>query len=232
MVVSGLSDLLGYLLKPMGPYIPLMTLIVAVGGLIRGALWFMLRNKDSRKMRIVVASLSVFMLVFGLCNVVSLSADGVDHSFYDHTQVEDIDPSGYSLISRMLITRTMHTKDPGGNLAGYMTSMTAGLIGSAVLGIILLAADLFLSKTFLKDMRKGQIMQLLIAMIASGLVVTTLNTVLLRETIFVSWKVIPFSVIWIPRVVEEILGNTVKAYFVATLLGIFNKSSGLGGLAK
>jgi len=52
----------------------------------------------------------------------------------------------------------------------------------------------------------------------------------LRETIYTSWKVIPFIVVWIPRVIEEILGNTVKAYFVAVLLGVFRQQRGLNEL--
>ncbi|HBK85547.1 MAG TPA: ECF transporter S component, partial [Firmicutes bacterium] len=82
-VVSGLSDILGYLLKPMGAYLPLMTLAVAAGGYIRGALWAVLRNKDSRKMRIAVAICSVFLLIAGLSNIAFLSADGIDAKFYD-----------------------------------------------------------------------------------------------------------------------------------------------------
>lgn len=220
-VVSGLSDLMGYLLKPAGPYLPLMTLTAAAGGFLRGALWMALRNKSSRNMRIAVAALSVILLVSGVCNIAFLTADGVNNQFYDNVGDGNIDTGGMHLISRMLITRTISTKDPAGNLATYMASVTAGLIGSAVFGLILLAADLFISKRFQGDVKKGRIMQLLIVMIVSGLIVTTLNTVILRETIYASWKVLPFSVIWIPRVIEEILGNTVKAYFVAMLLGVF-----------
>jgi len=224
-VTSGLSDFLGYLLKPAGAYIPLMTLVVAAGGFIRGALWAALRNKDSRKMRIAVAVCSALLLAAGICNIAFLSADGLDSGFYDHVQKEDINTDNMHLVSRMLITRTIDTKDPSGNLATYMTFVTTGVIGSAVLGILLLTADLFISKKFLHDTRKGQISQLLIAMVGSGLIVTTLNTVVLRETIFTAWKVLPFAAIWIPRAIEEILGNTVKAYFVATLLNIFKKSA-------
>ncbi|HAX50564.1 MAG TPA: hypothetical protein DEG06_01775 [Lachnospiraceae bacterium] len=54
---------------------------------------------------------------------------------------------------------------------------------------------------------------------------TTLNTVVLRETIYAAWKAPPFVVIWIPRVIEEVLGNTVKAYLVAVLLGVFKSCS-------
>lgn len=226
-VTSGLSDFLGYLLKPVGTYVPLMTLVVAAGGFIRGTLWVALRNKDSKKMRITVAVFSVLLLVLGTCNIAFLSADGIDDGFYDHVQKEDVNTDDMHLVSRMLITRTIDTKDPSGNLATYITFVTAGVIGSATLGILLLAADLFISKKFLNDIRKGQISQLLIAMVGSGLIVTTLNTVVLRETIFTAWKVLPFAVIWIPRVIEEVLGNTVKAYFVAMLLGIFKRQRGL-----
>lgn len=60
------------------------------------------------------------------------------------------------LVSRILITRTIDSKDPSGNLTTYITFVTAGVIGSAVLGILLLTADLFISKKFLHDTRKGQ----------------------------------------------------------------------------
>jgi ECF transporter S component (folate family) len=229
-VVSGLSDLLGYLLKPAGTYIPLMTLTAAVGGFIRGALWRVLQNKDSKKMRIVIAVCSAVLLLAGICNIVFLSADGIDNRFYDRVQKENINTDNMHLVSKMLITRTINTKDPSGNLDTYITFVTSGVIGSAVLGILLLAADLFISKKFLHGTYKGQISPLLIAMISSGLFVTTLNTVLLRETIFTSWKILPFAVVWIPRLIEEILSNIVKAYFAAVLLGIFKRQHSLNEL--
>lgn len=222
-IVSGLSDFLGYLLKPTGPYLPLLTIIAAAGGFIRGILWLVLRNRDSQKMRIVVAAFSLLMLVLGISNFVFLSADGVNNSFYDNVQIENINTDNMHLISKMLIVRTINAKNPSKNLATYIISVTAGLVGSAIFGIVLLVADIFISKKILQDMHKGQMMQLLIAMIVSGLIVTTLNTVVLRETVFASWKVLPFSIVWIPRVIEEVLGNTIKAYFIAMLLGLFNQ---------
>lgn len=232
MAVSGLSDLLGYLLSPTGPYLPLMTLAVAAGGFLRGALWLLLRGRDSGKMRITVAVFSAFLLALSIANIVSLSADGVDGAFYDHTRIEDVDTGGYSPISRMLITRSIDAKDPGKTLGTYLVTMTWGLMASAVLGAVLLAADLLISRRFERDGRQGRTMQLLIAMVVSGIIVTTLNTVVLRETVYASWKAIPFIVVWIPRVIEEILGNTVKAYFIAVLLGICNRQRGLTELVR
>lgn len=229
-VVSGLSDILGYLLKPMGAYLPLMTLAVAAGGYIRGALWAVLRNKDSRKMRIAVAICSVFLLIAGLSNIAFLSADGIDAKFYDRVQNENVNTDNLHLVSKMLTTRTIDTKNPSGNLATYITFVTSGIIGSAALGILLLAADILLSKKLHDNAGKGQVSQLLIAMLGSGLIVTTLNTIILREMLYTSWKVLPFAVIWIPRVIEEILGNTVKAYFVAVLLGVCRRQHSLNEL--
>ncbi len=223
-VISGLSDFLGYILRPMGTYIPLMSLVAAAGGFIRGALWVALRNKDSKKMRISVVVCSFIFLIAGICNIWFMSDDGIDNKFYDHVQKEEINTDNMHFVSKMLITRTIDTKDPSGNLETYITFMTEGLIGSAALGIILIAAELFISKKLLKGSLKSEIPQLLIAMITSGLIVTTLNTIILRETIYTAWKALPFMIIWIPRVIEEIMGNTVKAYFITSLWGIFRKT--------
>jgi ECF transporter S component (folate family) len=231
-IVSGLSDLLGYLLKPMGAYLPLMTLIVAFGGFLRGALWAVLRGRSSRKMRIVIAVFSLLLLALGICNLVFLSADGINEAFYANVQAENIDTGSMHRISQMLIARTINTKDPSGNLATYATFLTTGVIASAVLGLLLLVADWLLSRKLAHTAGIGQIPQLLFAMIVSGLIVTTLNTIVLRETIYASWKVLPFAVVWIPRIVEEILGNTVKAYFIAALLGIGGKQRGLRELTN
>jgi len=171
-VVSGLSDFLGYLLKPVGTYIPLMTLVVAAGGFIRGALWSALRNKDSKKMRITVTVFSALLLAAGISNIAFLAADGIDAGFYDHVQNKNIHTDHMHLVSKMLIERTIGTKDPSGNLATYISWITTAMIGSAALGIFLLAADIFLSKKLLHDTRRGQISQLLIAMLGSGLIVT------------------------------------------------------------
>lgn len=232
MLVSGLSDLLGFFLKPTGAYMPLMTLIVAAGGFIRGGLWLIMRNGSSAKMRISVGVISLLLLAFGIFNIVFLNADGIDKQFYDTVSTESINTDNMHFVSRMLITRTISTSDPSGNLATFIVSMTAGLIGSAVFGIILLFTDFFICKRFYKNMQKGKIMQLLIVMIVSGLIVTTLNTVLLRETIFESWKALPFVVVWIPRVIEEVLSNTIKAYFVAFLLGVFENQQSLHSLVS
>ena len=228
-IVSGLSDLLGYLLKPSGAYLPLLTLTAALGGWLRGVLWRFLQNKDNRMLRIVVVVCSLLLLSVGIYNAVCLSADGVNAAYY--TQANPGQTDKMHLISRMLITRTINTKDPSGNLASFLPFVTTGIIGSAALGILLLLADYFLSKKLAHRIQAQQVPRLLSALFLSGVVVTTLNTVILREMLFASWKVLPFAVVWIPRFAEEVLGNTVNAYFVALLLGILYGNPTLRSLA-
>lgn len=231
-ITSGLADFLGYLLKPTGPYMPLMTLIVMIGGFLRGMLFMILRNKNNTTMRTIVLLCSLFFLILGILNITFLASDGVNKTFYHNTDIESIHTDDMHLISKLLILRTHNTKNPSKNLETYIIFVTKGLTWSAFFGILLLLVDLVISKKFLPSTNNGQTTPLLIAMICTGLIVTTLNTILLRETIYTAWKTLPFTVIWIPRVIEEILGNTVKSYFIAILLGFFNKHHSLKELTN
>ncbi len=226
-VVSGLSDFLGYLLKPVGPYMPLLTLTAAAGGFIRGLIWTGLRKRNGVKMKITVAAVSALLVLVGVCNVMFLSSDGVNKDFYNNAGEENVVMEDMHFISKALIRRTENTKNPSDNLASYITTVTSGMIGSGALGLILILLSVVMSKKFYRGEQKEQISRLLIAMIVSGVIITTLNTVILRETVYASWKVLPFTIVWLPRVIEELLGNTVKAYFVVVLLEVFRKQRGL-----
>lgn len=70
-------------------------------------------------------------------------------------------------------------------------------------------------------------MPILISMILPGLVVTTLNTIVLRELLFPQWQALPFTVVWIPRLIESIVENAVMAYFAVLLFGIFQSRNNL-----
>lgn len=230
-VTAGLSDLLGYLLRPAGAYLPLMTLSVASGGFLAGLLWQVLKNRDGKKIRIAAAVFSVILLAFGILNAALLSADGVDASFYDHVAPGKADTSGMSFIGKMLIERTAGAKDPAASLSTYLVSVTTGLIASAAFVLVLLAADLLISKKFPRATGENRIVALLVAITLSGAVVSTLNTVILREMLYTSWKVLPFSVVWFPRIIEEILISAVKTYFVAFLLGVAKRQRSLKEIA-
>jgi hypothetical protein len=200
-----------------------------------------LRNRGSKSIRAGVLVFTLLMLVLGVGNAVSLGADGVNDSFYDGSEIyqanaDAITPEvtgritdGMSLISRMLIERTITAKNPASGLSAYIVSMTYGLIGSGVLGLVLLILDFVISR--LTARRSAlPIAQLLIAALVTGLIVTTLNTVILREMLFTSWKVLPFAVVWLPRAVEEVLSNIVDVYFISLLYGVIARQPALRSL--
>ena len=174
--VSGLSDFLGFLIKPTGGYLPLLTISAAAGGFLRGFLWEILKKKEDKRMRLLIAAVSGVLLVLGLGSALMMGE-----------------------------------------------GMTPTAAGAALLGMLLLAADFILSKKILPGGEKRKLPQLLIVMIVSGLAVTTVNTVILRETICTAWKTLPFIVVWLPRAAEELLGNIVLTCFAAVLLPLSGK---------
>jgi ECF transporter S component (folate family) len=255
-ITGALSDLLGFLLKPTGGYIPLLTLTAALAGFLRGGIWFMLKKRSSGKIRIGIICVTFFLLAFGIYNFASLAADGVDGKFYANNEtylahIDNITPevtnqvtADKHLVSKMIIERTITSKTTdketkavivdatiakaNNNLLTYIVTMTYGIAGSGVLGLILLIVDLIISKAGAKNGDSPvPITQLLIAALVSGLIVTTINTFILREFYSEAWKSLPFALVWIPRVVEEILSNIVNVYFVSVLYGVFNRQHNL-----
>lgn len=225
--VSALSDMLGYLLKPVGAYMPLLTLTAALAGFLRGAAFRFLARKKDKTLRFLVALISAALLLIGGGNMLALHQDGVDAGYYENLGDQEVDTGDMNLVSRLVITRTMNAKDPSANLSGYLTTVTNGPLGCGILGLIFLAVELIASRKFLAGRGKVKILAMLLAVMGAGLIVTTLNTVILRETVYASWKVLPFWVLWVPRVIEEILMGSAKVCFTAVLMGAFISRPGL-----
>ena len=62
-VVGALSDIIGYIIKPVGPYMPFFTITCALTGLVYGVFLF---NKEATLKRIIIAQLivTVFLNLF------------------------------------------------------------------------------------------------------------------------------------------------------------------------
>lgn len=80
-VVGGLCDLLGYLVKPDGVYIPWLTLTAALGGAIKGWLWLWVKKCDAVKVKRVLAVIFALVLAFGVLNHLLIASDGVSENF-------------------------------------------------------------------------------------------------------------------------------------------------------
>ena len=192
-IVAGLFDLMGFLLRPVGAFMPLITLSVVIGGFLRGWLWLVLKNRSRRVMRLMLLAFALLLLAFGVSNL-----------FFRMDLFADIDPQ----------------------------TVTVFPIGAAVFGLALLGADLLLSKWLAKRGDVSRILPLLITIMIAGLTSTTITTVVLREILFPAWQLLPFWVVWVPRMLEAIVTNTVFVYFVALLLGLFERQERLKELVR
>ena len=235
-IVSGLTDFIGFHLSPTGAWIPQLTLSAALSGFVRGSLWMVLRGKSTTVMRSCVAIISVLLLVIGAYNIAALSSDGVNPAFYDAytlemsenaqgqpvrtVDYENIDTANMSVVSRMAITRTINNRDPAEGLGEFIIFVTTAMIGSGVFGLLLILVDWSAVKFLLKEHTGVKTMALLLAMMSAAVLTSTINTIVLRQTAFPSWQLLPFSVVWLPRVMQTIASTTVMTYFVAMLLGI------------
>jgi len=224
--VSGLSDLMGYLIKPDGAYMPLLTLTAALGGFLRGGIFVWLKNRSEEKLRLAVVILTTLMLMIGLGSMICLKSDGMDYDFYVRVAPEQaIEMTELSPVGRMLVMRTANTKNPTRNLATYIVCLTGAPLAFAGFCAFMLLADWFAAKRIqIEGKTKVNVLAMLLAVLVSGMIVTTLNTVVMRETLYESWKVLPFAVIWIPRAIEELLAGVVKVCCMAMLMGACSKA--------
>jgi ECF transporter S component (folate family) len=228
-VTSALLDILGFIIKPTGSFLPYLTASAALGGFLRGFLWNILKNKNEKNIRLTLFIIALTALFLGLLNIFFLNDDGITPMFYANANASVVpDLSQMHYISSVLIRRTINSSDPAGSISMYITVATAGLIGFALFCIVLLAADLMFSKRISRlassSGGKTYAVQILSAMLISGFTVTTLNTVSLREFLYESWQLLPFSVVWMPRVIEEIVMSVVNSYFIITLYMIAKKT--------
>lgn len=219
-VVSGLSDVLGHFIRPQGAYLPWLTAAAALGGFVRGWLWQALKGMDGKKLRMPMLVAALVLMAVGAYNIAVLQSDKVVPGYYTALAGEAPDLDGLHRVSRLIVSRTMNMKNPEKGLLLYRTFFTSAVLFSGVLVLALMLSDIVIERMLGKQKRFVHVPRLLWALTLSGLLVTTVNTYTLRETAFQAWKVLPFMVVYIPRAIEEVLSNTVKAYAVAVLLSV------------
>lgn len=113
-------------------------------------------------------------------------------------------------------------------LAGYMSFATVGLELAGIIGIIVVVLCFFLQNKQEKadGTEKARFSfqdfgRIAFALTVSGVIVTTINTFILRETM-AAWAGRAFMILWIPRLIEEIIVCILQSYLV-TLLYEFYK---------
>jgi len=153
-ISTGTGDVLGFMMRPMGAYLPLMTVIAISRGFLCGLLWLWLRNINPVKIRNVVLCVAGFLIAFGIVNRLMLSADGITPAFFYNLAGREVDTSGMYFISQWLVVRTAGVSDPAGMLSEMITTVTWGLVGAGLFALVLFAIDLLLSTMLKNDDRE------------------------------------------------------------------------------
>ena len=341
-VATAISDLLGVIIKPSGPYNPIFTITAFCGGVIKGWIWRLLAMRNDGRVRRVALCLLIALGVVGGAFHISLVSDGISAGLAadaselpkrSEIQMEDYNPltklvvhladynndvitysrytgdadtvtlpskivypDGYTLSVtklgekafpeaqlRILIPETVKTiaekafdglaegsvivakagskaqeaaekagiafeaadvesvtvqVDETGisdsssftnsdafrkNLAGYINFITLGLEGTALLGLLYIGAEALVNLRRRKQGKEGNAphIRIFASVFGAGLIVTTLNTIVLRYFTLPAWAGRAFWIVWIPRALEELIMCIIISYFIAILYDVY-----------
>ncbi|WP_416044906.1 ECF transporter S component [Clostridium tyrobutyricum] len=189
-IAGGLVDLLGYVIAPMGGYIPLLTITNVLAGILPVLIWRIIRKADIYKVKKYYGIFFVIMLLVGLVNFLFTK----------------FMPS--MVWSRILL-----------NLGQKSQYLGIGFMILAIIGLLLLVINTFINKRTGKVYKyvNSRYFKLVIALGISGIIVSTLNTyILLIFTPALMAK--GFMILWIPRMFQTIFITLIDSYIICILM--------------
>lgn len=192
-MASGILDIIGYLMKPEGAFIPWYTVVAVLGGVITGFLWRLIKNIDIKNIQ------KFFLYTFISIGIIGL---------FNH-------------LTAALLPGTAWGKAIE-SVGKNRDFVTIGLEAMALIGLGLLLLNYFIQKKQKNVELYHNYLKLLVVIGISGFIVTTLNTFVLRIFI-PSLGQIGFMIYWIPRVIKEALISVLQAYIIAFLLSIYDR---------
>lgn len=107
------------------------------------------------------------------------------------------------------------------NLAAYINLLAFGLELAGLVGILFVVLNIVLSKASKKEDGQSRalgFMRIAVACVVTGVIVTTINTFILKQVLEV-WSDRATLVLLIPRVAEEVISCTLQAYIISLLFG-------------
>jgi len=151
-IASGLGDVLGHFLRPAGPvWFWQITVIMVIGGFLRGWMWRLLRARSPVVTRGAVILMTVAFLGFGAFSMVQLRLDGITSQFYTDVAVPaEVETQGMNSMGRLVISRSQNAGNPADSLSQRIAEVAYAPLGAGVFGLILLGVDVFLSKSLRK----------------------------------------------------------------------------------
>lgn len=192
-LATGIVDVLGYLIRPEGAYIPLLTLTQILDGVLIGFIFKEVKKVQTKKIQ---TTMWITFISIGVIGVVNL----VISKFF-----------AQSSIALAL--------DSMGKRKDYLL---LGLVAVSVIGLLLLFLNYVVKKRFPDSEVHKYYLKVLLTFALTGIPVTTLNTYILILFIPSLGK-IGFTLFLIPRVLEEILMTVIISYITAFLLAVYDR---------
>ncbi len=190
---SGLVDILSQLIKSEGAYLWPMLAVMVLGGVLTGILWKIIRIIPSGRLRAGFGAVCAVLLALGAFNHITLN-----------------------------LIRSGAWFDALSALGDKIAFSTWGLYTASFFGLVFLAVDLIFKKK-MGDKYNDDFLQLTLTVFLSDIVVTTLNTFVLRFY-YSGLAKIPFWTYYIPRVVQDMISTVIFAYILSCLLKIYRKN--------
>ncbi len=108
------------------------------------------------------------------------------------------------------------------NLASYINLLAPGLELAGIVGILFVVINLIAERADKSANGQSRVLgfvRIAVACVVTGVVITTVNTFILRE-VLAAWQGRAVLILLIPRVAEEVLSCILQAYIISLLFGI------------
>lgn len=190
-LAGGIVDILAYILRPMGPYIPLFTLTSVLAGLIPGLIWKYVRTSNTDKLgKYYIRSFVTIGLIGAFNNITIL-----------------IFPKSY--LGKLVLS-----------LGKKAQFIGIGLEIIALLGFAILFVNNYIKTNKSENKLYDNYIRMLFAIGIPALAISTINTYFLILFV-PGLSSVGFMVLWIPRISETCLMILVQSYIIAVLLNVY-----------
>ena len=191
-IVCGLKDFLSYLIRPEGAYIFPMTLTAIIGGIISGNIFRFIRSRKSENLR------TMYILIVAITGMVGV---------FNHLSLL-FHPNG--MWGKFLLS-----------LEEKNVFLTYGFYITFIIGTVFYAINMFLMKNNNRHFCNNHL-KIFISLFVSDIIVTTLNTFVLRAY-YQGLAKLPFMVVYAPRLAEELILILISSYVITYLYGLYRK---------
>jgi len=190
---TGIDDVFGYIIKPEGAYIPLLTLTQILDGVLTGFIFKEFKKAETKRIQ---TTMWVTFIIIGVIGLVNLLIS----KFYPQSNLA-------------------LALDSMGKRKDYLI---LGLVAVSIIGLMLMLLNYAVKKRFPDSDVHKYYLKLLLTFGLVGIPITILNTYILILFI-PGLSNIGFTLFLIPRLLEEILMTVIISYISAFLLAVYER---------